>query len=398
MINSADRGKSPLPRSYHVWLPGALASLLGDAVLHFALGRAAATHGGKVAGPVLTAINPPRVRLLIAGRTVRDRPGARRVTIAGDGAMLAGTVAMAVVAHEAGPAASLLVAAGLPVGVKDAFHLPASGSMPLRLMGKEPLPHTPTMRQGGGAQLVTFVAGPLDGILMTTGALTGTALLNTATFMVVLVIDITVHPAHDTPPAQSSDSLPHDALNSITIGWKDPIPRAALITTARAAGLPRETVSSPVMLAEARHPRARRTSASARPAPARQHPCPSSRAQRGTPSAPKTRQRVDAVLTTGHRQDEGAPCEEHARVGLLAAARLWEVRNCRTRARLSADRGVPGGLRRRAPPVRSRARQSGPSPRPGRAGPRYRRAPAGTASLRFSYSFVGSWRYWVPPR
>ncbi|MGW3418208.1 MFS transporter [Streptomyces phaeochromogenes] len=235
MTNSNGRAKSPLPRSYYVWLSGALASILGDAVLYFALGWAAATHGGTVAGLVLTAINLPRVLLLIVGGTVGDRFGARRVMIAGDGVMLVGTVVLAVVAHESGPAVWLLVAAGVLVGVKDAFYLPASGSMPLRLVGKEPLPRALAMRQGG-AQLVTFIAGPLGGFLMAAGGLTGTALLNAATFVVVLVIVIAIRPVHDIPPAKGSGSFLHDALDGIAVGWKDPVLRAALITTGGVAG------------------------------------------------------------------------------------------------------------------------------------------------------------------
>ncbi|MEU7484725.1 MFS transporter [Streptomyces sp. NPDC042319] len=235
MTRNEDRATSPLPRSYYVWLSGALTSILGDAVLYFALGWAAATHGGTVAGLVLTAINLPRVLLLIVGGTVGDRFGARRVMIAGDSVMLVGTIALAVFAHQSGPAVWLLVAAGVLVGINDAFYLPASGSMPLRLVGKESLPRALAMRQGG-AQLVTFIAGPLGGFLVATGGLTGTALLNAATFTVVLVIVIAIRPIHDIPPAKGSGSFLHDALDGIAVGWKDPVLRPALIATGGVAG------------------------------------------------------------------------------------------------------------------------------------------------------------------
>ncbi|MGC0333718.1 MFS family permease [Streptomyces sp. SAI-170] len=235
MTGRRDRATSPLPRAYYLWLSGALASILGDAVLYFALGWAAATHGGAVAGLVLTAINLPRVLLLIVGGTVGDRFGARRVMIAGDAVMLAGTIVLAAVSHRTGPAVWLLVATGVLVGVKDAFYLPASGSMPLRLVGKEPLPRALAMRQGG-AQLVTFVAGPLGGALVAAGGLTGTALLNAATFAVILVVLIAVRPVFDIPPAQSSGSFLRDALDGVGTGMKDPVLRAALLVTGGVAG------------------------------------------------------------------------------------------------------------------------------------------------------------------
>ncbi|MFB7243768.1 MFS transporter [Streptomyces populi] len=235
MIGSQGRATSPLPRMYYLWLAGALASVLGDAVLYFALGWAAATHGGAVAGLVLTAINLPRVLLLIVGGTVGDRFGARRVMIAGDAVMLAGTTLLAVVSHHVGPAVWLLLATGVLVGVMDAFYLPASGSMPLRLVGKEALPRALAMRQGG-AQLVTFVAGPLGGALVATVGLTGTALLNAATFAVILIILIVVRPVFDIPPAKGSGSFVRDALDGVGTGMKDPVLRAALLVTGGVAG------------------------------------------------------------------------------------------------------------------------------------------------------------------
>lgn len=149
--------------------------------------RAAATHGGAVSGLVLTAIDLPRVLLLIVGGTVGDRSGARWVMIAGDAVMSAGTLLPAAVSHQVGPAVRLLPVTGALVGVMDAFHLPASGSTPLRLVGKEALPRALAMRRGG-AQLVTFVAGPPGGAPVATVGLTGTALLNAATFAVVLIV------------------------------------------------------------------------------------------------------------------------------------------------------------------------------------------------------------------
>ena len=50
---------------------------------------AAASLGGVLAGLVLTAINLPRVLLLLVGGAVADRAGPFRVLLIGDGVMLA---------------------------------------------------------------------------------------------------------------------------------------------------------------------------------------------------------------------------------------------------------------------------------------------------------------------
>ncbi|MFD2416314.1 hypothetical protein [Amycolatopsis pigmentata] len=48
-----------LPRTFKVWVGGALASQLGDVVLNFGIGWAASAYGGVVAGLVLTAATCP---------------------------------------------------------------------------------------------------------------------------------------------------------------------------------------------------------------------------------------------------------------------------------------------------------------------------------------------------
>lgn len=222
------------PRQFYVWLCGALLSILGDAVMYFSLGWAAAEYGGAVAGIVLTAINLPRVCLLIVGGTVGDRIGARRVMITGDAVMLVGTAALAIGARAAGSALWLLVAAGLLVGIKDAFYLPASGTMPLRLVGRAHLPRALAMRQSG-AQLVTIVAGPLAGLLMASIGLSATAALNALTFAVILTILLLVKPRFDVPPARS-DSFLHATADGVRVAAKDPVLRAAVLLTGSVAG------------------------------------------------------------------------------------------------------------------------------------------------------------------
>ncbi|MEK8227311.1 hypothetical protein NKG05_16295 [Oerskovia sp. M15] len=68
---------------YLAWLSGVTVSRLGDAVLAFALGWAAAGRGGTTAALVLTLNGLPRLVLMVVGGAVADRLGARRILIAG---------------------------------------------------------------------------------------------------------------------------------------------------------------------------------------------------------------------------------------------------------------------------------------------------------------------------
>ncbi|GAA2254186.1 hypothetical protein GCM10010145_22740 [Streptomyces ruber] len=229
------RGRPRLPRSYLLWLAGILASLAGNAVFYFALGWAASEHGGAVAGLVLSAVTLPRVLLLLVGGAVSDRVSARRVLIAGDAAMLVLSVVLAAVAHHLGAPPALLVAAGLAVGVADAFYLPASGSMPRRLVPREQLPRALSLRQVGG-QVINMGGGPLGGVLVGLAGLAGAALVNAVTFALVLAVLIAVRPRHGAPPSTGSSSLLKDASDGVRVAFSHPVLRPGLLLTGAAAG------------------------------------------------------------------------------------------------------------------------------------------------------------------
>jgi hypothetical protein len=127
---------APLPRSFLVWLSGAMASQVGDAALYFALAWAASARGGPAAGLVLSSIALPRTVLLLLGGAVGDRFGARRVMIIGDGIMLVVAAALAAASWTWGTPLALLLTAGLVIGTVDAFYLPSSGSMPRQLAAR----------------------------------------------------------------------------------------------------------------------------------------------------------------------------------------------------------------------------------------------------------------------
>lgn len=228
-------GDSRLPRSYVVWLAGVLASLAGNAVFYFALGWAASEHGGGVTGLVLSAITLPRVLFLLIGGAVSDRVSARRVLIAGDAAMLVVSLALAAAAYHLGAPPALLIAAGVMVGVADAFYLPASGSMPRRLVAEEQLPRALSLRQVGG-QVINMGGGPLGGVLVGLAGLAGAALVNAATFALVLAVLLLVRPRHHVPPTPRGAGLLKDASDGVRVSFRHPILRPGLMLTGVAAG------------------------------------------------------------------------------------------------------------------------------------------------------------------
>ncbi|MFE4976471.1 MFS transporter [Kitasatospora sp. NPDC056651] len=223
-----------LPRPYLLWLVGTQAGLLGDAALYFALGWAASAHGGGAAGLVLTAITVPRTALVLLGGAVADRFGARRVMLAGDAVMLAATVALALTAADRGTPLWLLVAAAAVIGTVDAFYLPASGSMPRRLVPADRLPRALALRQAGG-QGAVLLGAPLGGLLVTAGGLSGAAVADAVSFGVVLLVLLRVRPAADEPTGPRTGLL-REAASGVRLALADPLLRAALLLAGAAAG------------------------------------------------------------------------------------------------------------------------------------------------------------------
>jgi MFS family permease len=240
-----------LPRAYLVWLAGTRASLLGDAAMYFALGWAAGSHGGTMAALVLTAITLPRTLLLLLGGAVGDRFGARRVMIAGDCVMLAAALVLALVSSRVGTPPWLLVGAAAVIGTVDAFYLPATGSMPRRLVGSEQLSRALAMRQAGG-QIAALLGAPLGGLLVASAGLAGAAVADAGTFAVVLAVLLCVRPAFDAERPPAGESLLASAVSGVRLGVRDPVLRPALLLTAAAAGflLPVVSLLNPLLARE----------------------------------------------------------------------------------------------------------------------------------------------------
>jgi MFS family permease len=217
-----------------VWLGGALASQLGDAVFYFALGWAASAHGGSAAGLVLSCIALPRTVLLILGGAVGDRWGPRRVMITGDAVMLVVSLVVATVAWRAGTPLALLVGAALIMGAVDAFYLPSAGSMPRRLVAEPDLPRALAMRQSG-SQVITIAGGPLGGALVATAGFAVAGWIDAGTFAVVLIVLVAIRSRFPLS-ASARRSVLADIADGVRVTAKTPGLRAALSLVAAVAG------------------------------------------------------------------------------------------------------------------------------------------------------------------
>jgi MFS family permease len=223
-----------LPRSYLVWLSGAVVSQVGDAALYFAIGWAASAHGGPAAALVLSAVNLPQTALLLLGGTVGDRMGARRVMIAGDSVMLTAAAALAITSWLWGTPLALLAAAGLVIGTVNAFYLPSSGSMPRQLVNDASLPRALALRQSG-TQLVSMIGGPAGGALVALAGFTAAAGADAVSFAAVLAALIAVRPRF-TPPDTPRRGVLHESADGIRVAIKTPGLAALLLLVAGVAG------------------------------------------------------------------------------------------------------------------------------------------------------------------
>lgn len=227
--------RTRLPVSFKAWAAGALVSQLGDSALYFALGWAASSHGGAIAGLVLSMISLPRTLLLLIGGAVGDRAGARRIMLVGDGVMLAVAVALALSSWSFGTPVVILLVAAVVIGTNDAFYLPAAGSMPRLLVETDQVSRAVALRQSG-SQLVTVVGGPLGGVLVAFAGLPIAAAVDAVTFAVVLVVLFRVRPRFEPERTAARRNILREAVDGVRVALRTPGLRAVLCLMAGAAG------------------------------------------------------------------------------------------------------------------------------------------------------------------
>ncbi|ANC31950.1 MFS transporter [Isoptericola dokdonensis] len=210
-MNVVETRELKLPRPYLAWLAGVTVSQLGSAVLMFALGWAAAGLGGTTAAMVLTLNGLPRVVLLVVGGAVADRAGARRLLIVGEATLLVLTATLALTLARFGTPTWLLIASSLALGTVTAFCLPATGSMPRRLVPDDQLSRALALRQSGN-QAVLIAAAPLGGLLVGTAGLPAIAWGDVLTFGVSLCVLLLVRELS----VPSSDKMPDEPARGRT--------------------------------------------------------------------------------------------------------------------------------------------------------------------------------------
>jgi MFS family permease len=232
----AESERDRIPRRYWVWLGGVTLSLLGSQMLAFGMTWAAAAWGGAFAGAVLTAVNLPRVALLLFGGALADRVGAWRVMITSDFAMAAAALVFGSAVLVLGVRPYLLLVIALVIGIVDAFYLPSSGSMPRRLVTGQPLARAMSARQAVG-QLATFAGPSAGGLLVATAGVATVAFVNAGTYVVMAVMLVGLRPrsapATTMPPAGGGGV--RSAVDGLRVAWSNPVLRAALGLIAAAA-------------------------------------------------------------------------------------------------------------------------------------------------------------------
>lgn len=247
-VGTGTEVRTRIPGRFFLWLGGSLLSQAGDAVLYFALGWAAAAYGGSWAGITLSAIVLPRTVLMLIGGAVSDRWSPRLVMIASTGTVLVTCLLFAGIAAAIGVPLWLLIALGLLIGTADAFFLPSAGSIPRLLVGKEVLPRALAIRQSG-SQLITLIGAPLGGVLVASVGMTGIALVDAATFAVMLAVLVLVRPPVRPKPGPSRGNVLTDALDGVRVAARHPVLRPGLLLTAvvAAAAIPVPTLVVPLL-------------------------------------------------------------------------------------------------------------------------------------------------------
>lgn len=215
-----------LPVGFVLWAGAAAVSDVGVSVLYIALGWTASAHGGTAAGLVIAVITATRTLLLLVGGAVADRFGARAVMLIGDAGLFVATAAFAVIALLIGTPLWLLLLIAFVEGVVSAFYMPASSSLPRRVVPDSNIGRATAVR-GVGSELAELTGAPLGGLLVATGGFALAVGVDALTYLPVLLVTLTLRPGRAAPGAPPN-VWRHDLFEGVALVARDPLLRVAL--------------------------------------------------------------------------------------------------------------------------------------------------------------------------
>lgn len=216
--------------------------------MYFALGWAGSAYGGTAAGLIITAVVVPRTVMLLFAGAIGDRFGSRAIMIAGDATLMLSTTILFFTVIVIGSPFWLLITAALVHGSVTAFYLPASGSMPRRLVNDAVLARALALR-GVSSELADLAGGPLGGVLVGLAGFAAAAGVNAVSFAAVLVVLIVVRPTRDVAQVQRRPVL-IEAGEGVRVAMSHAVIRTSLLLTGMLAGLviPVGSVLLPVLV------------------------------------------------------------------------------------------------------------------------------------------------------
>jgi MFS family permease len=204
-------------RLVQTWLVIKALSDAGDAIFTIAFAWTAVQIASPaVAGLVVAAGTVPRAIVLLVGGAYADRKDARRLMVVFNTLRVGVLVTVAIWCLAEPPTVALLLIASIAFGLCDAFFEPAAGTMPRQLVAPADLPAYSALSQTL-SRLGTMAGSAAGGFLVAAFGLSGSAGLNTATYVVVIVfIVLWLRPRFALPRASAEQSV----LSGVADGFR----------------------------------------------------------------------------------------------------------------------------------------------------------------------------------
>lgn len=204
-------------RLVQAWLVIKALSDAGDAIFTIAFAWTAVQIASPaVAGLVVAAGTVPRAIVLLVGGAYADRKDARRLMVVFNALRVGVLVTVAIWCLAEPPTVALLLIASIAFGLCDAFFEPAAGTMPRQLVAPADLPAYSALSQTL-SRLGTMAGSAAGGFLVAAFGLSGSAGLNTATYVVVIVfIVLWLRPRFALPRASAEQSV----LSGVADGFR----------------------------------------------------------------------------------------------------------------------------------------------------------------------------------